>query len=221
MTEHGALEPDIVDAARRRSAIERLAQAEFRCRPGASWPTRDIAGAPPGLLSVEPDAADAAKSLARPLVQRCRTGAHGSAVPGHVVLPAGPDRREGADRRAARRPLPDDRRAQGARRLWLPRAAARHRPLRPGARQRHLAVDRQLLPRRRGHLAHARLPRRGGAAGRHEPGALRLARALGHRPGRHHPHARHREQRQGDLRQVRRARARPGERHPQPVLRVR
>ena len=45
--------------------------------------------------------------------------------------------------------------------------------------------------------------------------------ALGGRPGRHHPDARHREQRQGDLRRVRRARARPGERHLQPVLRVR
>ena len=91
----------------------------------------------------------------------------------------------------------------------------------PTSAQGRLAVDRQLLPRRRGDLAHPRLPRRRGAAGGHEPRALRLARALGERSGGHHPHARHREQRQGDLRQVRRARARSGQRHPQPVLRVR
>ena len=41
---------------------------------------------------------------------------------------------------------------------------------------RGVAVDRQLLPRRRGHLAHPGLPRRRGAARGHEPGALRLAR---------------------------------------------
>ncbi len=46
-------------------------------------------------------------------------------------------------------------------------------------------------------------------------------RALGQRSGRHRPHARHREQRQGNLRPVRGAGARSGERHPQPVLRVR
>ena len=40
-------------------------------------------------------------------------------------------------------------------------------------------------------------------------------------PERHHPDARHGEQRQGDLRQVPRARGRPRERHLQPVRRVR
>ena len=45
-------------------------------------------------------------------------------------------------------------------------------------------------------------------------------RAMGRRSGRHHPHAGHREQRQGNLRQVRRARARQAQRHPQSVLRV-
>ncbi len=39
--------------------------------------------------------------------------------------------------------------------------------------------------------------------------------------GRHHPHAGNREQRQGDLRQVRGAVSRPRQRHLQPVLRVR
>ena len=42
-----------------------------------------------------------------------------------------------------------------------------------------------------------------------EPRAVRLARALGRRPGRHRPHAGHREQRQGDLRPLPRARGRP------------
>ena len=49
----------------------------------------------------------------------------------------------------------------------------------PARATRGLAVDRQLLPRRRRDLAHPRLPRRRRAARRHEPGALRLARALG------------------------------------------
>ena len=44
---------------------------------------------------------------------------------------------------------------------------------------------------------------------------------LGGRAGRHRPDARHREQRQGDLRQVPRARRGSGQRHPQPVRRVR
>jgi len=43
----------------------------------------------------------------------------------------------------------------------------------------------------------------GGAARGHEPGALRLAGLVGHLSRRHHPHARHRVQREGDLRQVR------------------
>ena len=61
--------------------------------------------------------------------------------------------------------------------------------------------------------------RRGAARG-HEPGPFRVARAWVGRPGRHHPHARHREQRQGDLRRVRGS-PRTRERGLQPVLRVR
>ena len=144
-----------------------------------------------------------------------------AAVPQHLVLPVVADRRPGADHRRARRPLPDDRRPQGPGRLRLPRAADRHRPVRPDRAARDLAVDRQLLPRRRGDQPDHGLPRRRRAARGDEPGAVRLARGLGHRPGRHHPDAGHREQRQGDLRQVRRARAGLGQRHPQPVRRVR
>ena len=49
----------------------------------------------------------------------------------------------------------------------------------PSARPGGLAVHRQLLPRRRCDFAHPRLPRRGRAAGRHEPRALRLAAGVG------------------------------------------
>ena len=56
----------------------------------------------------------------------------------------------------------------------------------------------------------------------HEPGALRLARPVVREPGRRrHPHRRHREQRQGDLRRLQRAGEGSGELRAQPVLRVR
>ena len=84
-----------------------------------------------------------------------------------------------------------------------------------------MAINRQLLPRRRCHIAHSRLPRRGGIAGRHEPRALRVAGAVGPRSRGHHPNARNGKQRQGNLRQVRGARARPQQRDPQSVLRIR
>ena len=84
--------------------------------------------------------------------------------------------------------------------------------VRPDSSSGRLAVHRQLLPRRRRDLPAAGLPRRRRAARGHEPRALRLARALGRRPGRHRPHAGHREQRQGDLRQVQGARRRPRQR---------
>ena len=77
-----------------------------------------------------------------------------------------------------------------------------HRPVRPHPSPRHLAVHRQLRPRRRRHQPHHGLPGRGRAPGGHVAGALRLARPLGGRPGRRHPHAGHREQRQGDLRRL-------------------
>ena len=117
--------------------------------------------------------------------------------------------------------FPDDPRAQGAGGLRLPGAAPGVGALRSDAAARGVAVDRQLLPRRRRHLAHPGLPRRRRAAGGHEPGALRLARPMGDRARGHRAHARHRVQRQGDLRQVRRAGARSGQRDRQPVQRVR
>ena len=78
------------------------------------------------------------------------------------------DRREGAYRAAARQPFSDDPRPQGARRLWLPRSALVTGAIRSDPPPRGVAFDRELLPRRRRHFAHSRLPRRRGAAGKHE-----------------------------------------------------
>ena len=124
-------------------------------------------------------------------------------VPEHMVLPKS---LTGVDARivvAFGRPLPDDRRPQGAGCLRVPGAAGHHGTVRPHAPPRDLAIHGQLLPGRRRDLADHGLPRRCRAPGGHEPGALRLAGQLGRRPVRHHPDAGHREQRQGDLRQVR------------------
>ena len=119
------------------------------------------------------------ESLSRQLVQRASTGEASATAPVARRDTRRPERRAGAHRRRARRAVPDDRRAQGARRVCVPRAAPRLRPLRSHPPARGLALDRQLLPRRRCDLAHPRLPRRRGAAGRHERRALRVARALG------------------------------------------
>ena len=119
-----------------------------------------------------------AQPLPRPLAQRrVAAGHHGGARPRRPR--PGADGRRRADRGRSRRPLPADPRAQGARRLRLPRAASRRGRVRPGDAACRLAVDRQLLPRRRRDLPPARLPRRRRPAGRDEPGAVRLARALG------------------------------------------
>ena len=55
-------------------------------------------------------------------------------------------RRRQPDHRGVRRPLPDDRRPQGAGRLRLPRAPGRHRPVRPDPPPRHLAVAPATTP---------------------------------------------------------------------------
>ena len=63
-----------------------------------------------------------------------------------------------------------------------------------------MALHRQLLPRRRLRLRPPRLPRHRDSPRGHEQGALRVAPQHQHR--RNHRHARHRIQRQGNLRQV-------------------
>ena len=107
------------------------------------------------------------------------------------MLPGRADRRGGTHRGGLRRPFPMIRRAQGARRLRLPGAARRHRPVRSDQPPGHLALDRQLLPGRRRDLPPDGLPGRGRAARGDEPGAVRLARATGSATRRgHHPHRR-------------------------------
>ena len=142
-----------------------------------------------------------AQPLPRPLVQRREPARHRRACPEHLVLP-----RELTGVEATivvalgdRFPMIGAHKVLAAYGCLAPRR--RHRPLRPDAPPRDLALDRELLPRRRRDLAADRLPRRRGAAGGDEPGAVRLARAAGsldpediiRTPG-------HREQRQGDLR---------------------
>ena len=89
------------------------------------------------------------------------------------------------------------------------------------ASPRGLALHGQLLPRWGGDRQAPGMPVRRGAAGRDEPGAFRLARALGDGRERHSPHSGHGEQRQGDLRCLSRPGEGRGEPDPQPVLGVR
>ena len=143
-------------------------------------------------------------------------------VPDHVVLPTDADRRREPDHRRVRRPLPDDHRPQGARRLRLPRPADRHRAVRPDPPPGDLAVDGQLRPRRHRDQPDHGVAGRGDPARGDEPGALRLARPVVRGPGRRRdPHPRHGVERQGDLRRLQRAGARPDQLRAQPVLRVR
>ena len=222
MTSPFLFRPEIVDANSRRAAIECLRAARVTL---PTWSELADPGLIPAaiassLKSVGPDEPNG-KNLWR-VHWFNDADAQGSSVRARPRGAAGgADRREGADRRPARPALSHDRRAQGACRLCVSGAAPGDRPVRSEARPRGLAIHRKLLPRRRRHIAHSRLPRRCRAAGRHEPGALRMAAGMGVRSRRHHPHAGNREQRQGNLRQVRRARARQGQRHSQPVLRVR
>ena len=215
------LETHLVDGDVYREPSRAFAKPGSSCRPSANCRPFDYpAGDRRAPRRCRPRRAPSAQPVSRPLVQRrlaprpCRDARRDRTA-------ARADRRPGAHRVGARRPFPDDPRPQGARGLRLPGAARRHRPVRPDAPPRDLALDRQLLPRRRRHLAHPGLPRRRRAAGEHEPGAFRLARPLGRRPRRHHPHARLGEQRQGDLRRLRRARSRSGQYRLQPVLRIR
>ncbi len=198
------LAPEISDRAHRNAAVDRLKKV------GGFLPTwseladpgerRKWQGARP--CAHRSGCAGCRQSVAGALVQRFRPQDAARNTDARGVA-AGIDRRQSADRRYGRLQFPDDRRAQGARRLRLPGAAPDHRRLRSVAPARDLAVDRELLPWRRCDLAHSWLPRRRRAPRRNEPRALRLAAKLGCRSGRHHPHARHREQRQGNLRQVR------------------
>ena len=176
-----------------------------------------------GSPASTPTRAHPLQPLPRPLVQRRGPHRARRRSPSTSCCPRELTGVDAHDRRRARRPLPDDRaRTRCSRRTGASRRALVTGAVRPDAQPRRLALDRQLLPRRRRDLAAHGLPRRRRAPRGDEPRALRLARALGRRPGGHHPHARHREQRQGDLRPVRTSSRRdPEQRDLQPVLRVR
>ncbi len=216
------LERDIVDEVVRDLAADRCRSLGVRLPTFAQLADPDTipADITERLAGRRPRRPRPAEPVPRPLVQRrlARRPDRRARAPG----PAGvADRRRLAHRHRAGRPLPDDRLAQGDRGLRVPRAAPRHRPVRPDRPARGLAVHRQLLPGRRGDQPDHGLPRRRGPARGHEPRAVRMAGALGGGPGGHHPHARHGVQRQGDLRRVRGPGPRPGHRDLQPVQRVR
>ena len=183
------------------------ASAASPCRRSPSWPTRRRSTTP-RVGDADPQGADA-RNLWRVHWYNDLAGAprrRARARRAAVVA----DRRREPDHRRVRRPLPDDHGPQGARGLRLPGAAHRHRAVRPDAAPGDLAVDGQLRPRRHRHQPDHGQPRRGHPARGDEPGALRLARPLVRGPGDgRHPHARHRVQRQGDLRRLQRAGARP------------
>ena len=132
------------------------------------------------LRSVAPDSPEPANLFRAALVQRphpdqlCRD-------PFASRIPALVDGGALADPDGARLLLPVDRRAQGAGGIWMPDPPPSDRPVRPGASQSGLAIDRELLSRRHRDLAHSRLPRYRRAARGHERGALRLAAQPGRR----------------------------------------
>ena len=172
----GAVAPKVIDRAIRDRAAASLRRAGVRLPRFAELAT------PRGVArGGRSRPARSGQSVSRPLVQRphpprSRGGA------GASRLAAGADRRRIADRRRARLPVPDDRRAQIARRLWRAWCRASSPGVSIPSGQGGVAVDRQLLPRRRRDLAHPRLPRRRRPPGGHERGALRLAGGLGRPP---------------------------------------
>ena len=211
----------VVDEAVLRRTVERFGRAASCCPRSPSWRTPSAAptASAASTTVVDPDAADPRNLFRVHWYNDARRGTGRVDVPDHVVLPVA-DRSRRPDHRGDRRPFP----MIGAHKVlaayaclgpdWspagsTPRATGRCGP--PPATTPGAAWP----------SAHHGLPGRGRAAGGHEPGALRLARPWVADPGRRHPHAGHREQRQGDLRRLRGAGRGPGERDLQPVLRVR
>ena len=190
--------------ARWRTRFAASASRASRCRRSPSWPTRRRID--PCAASATPTrtAADA-RNLWRVHWYNDLAGGRVD-VPDHVVLPTALTGVDSPIIVVFGDRFPMITRPQGARRLRLPGAARRHRPVRPDPAPGDLAVDGQLRPRRHRHQPDHGQPRRGDPARGDEPGALRLARPVVREPGRRrHPHARHGEQRQGDLRRLQRA----------------
>ena len=181
-TERPAADPEIVDA----NVLERAAASPpgsrhraADVRPARRPEPRSRTASRALLAGVGPDDARPAEPLPRPLVQRRRPRPAGRAVPEHVVLP-----REltGVDARIVvalgdRFPMIGAHKVLAAYGCLAPRLVTGQ--FDPTAPPRRLALDRQLLPRRRRDLPPDGLPRRRRAPGGDEPGALRLARGLG------------------------------------------
>ena len=175
-----ALAPEIVDAKLRRNAVERMRELNVAL-PTLSQladpdriPARHLAA----LAGVDPDEPRAA-NLWRVhwFNDEARTGRVD--VPGYLVLP---EALTGVKARivvalGGRFPMIGAHKVLAAYGCLVPRLVTGR--FDPTLHKRDLAVDGELLPRRRGDLAHSRLPRRGRFARGHEPGALYVARALG------------------------------------------
>ena len=127
IVEEMVVTPDVVDPARLRSAIRRA--REF----GVVLPTFSELAKPPShnLDRIDPDE-PRSENLWRVNWYNGPDRRKRLDVPGHIVLPGSAHGRESADRRSARLPLPDDRRAQSVARLCRSGAAACDRPFRSG-----------------------------------------------------------------------------------------
>ena len=179
---------------------------------------------PPGFAGIGAGRSRRGEPVPRPLVQRGSTAPRVPSVPGpsrRCLARAHGCRRD--DRACVRQPIPDDRRAQGAGRATpASRRASVTGQFDPTA---HRAIWPSTGNYARGGVAISRIMGCRGVAVLPENMSrerFEWLERVGDRSGRHHPHAGVREQRQGDLRRVRRSSARdPDERRPQPVLRVR
>ena len=126
----------------RRSSTRSAARVGRRAPAPDRRRAADVARSSPILIRIAPRSPRAPRDPASSPTRRIRRTCGAStgstmpiagdarAVPGHVVLPPELTGVAGADRRAARPALSDDRRAQGAGGLRVPGAAAGHRPIR-------------------------------------------------------------------------------------------
>src|SRR6516165_9400215 len=188
----GAVMPTIADRAVRDRAARWLGRAGVRLPTFAELadPSRILEAHKIAVRAVDPDRPD----------------------PVPFRIPVIADRRSLTGCYGARLLFSDDRRAQGAGGLWLSDFLFGDRPLRPVSPQGGMAIDWELLPGRRSDFPNRQLPRRRRVAGAHERGAVRVAAPLGALARGHRPDPRLGEQRQGNLRQMRRARRRSEER---------
>ena len=176
MTAPFLIQPEVLDAGRRRAAMECLRAARVTL---PTWSELAVpALIPTGIGQVSTRSARMSRmgktcgvfTGSMTLTARLRVP-----VPGHVVLP---EALTGVKSPIVvllgnRFPMIGAHKVLAAYACLVPRLVTGQ--FDPEHERGDLAIDRKLLPRRRRHIAHSRLPRRGRAAGRHEPGALRLA----------------------------------------------